>query len=60
MDYAGLAKQVYLATDAQKLMAQQGMTAPTATTKSFVVMGKTCDPAKPAEYRASFAIKRAS
>ncbi len=60
IDYAGIAKQVYLATDAQKLMTQQGLTAPTATTKSFVVMGKTFDPSKPDEYLRSFAIKRAS
>ena len=60
VDYAGIAKQVYLATDAQKLMTQQGMTAPTTTTKSFSVMGKVFDPAKPDEYLASFAIKRAS
>lgn len=60
IDYAGIAKQVYLATDAQKLMTQQGLTAPTITTKTFSVMGKLFDPAKPEEYLASFAIKRAS
>ncbi len=59
VDYAKVAAQVYLATDAQKLMQQQGLAAPASTSKSFVVMGKTFDPAKPAEYVASFAIKRA-
>jgi nitrate/nitrite transport system substrate-binding protein len=60
VDYAAIAKQVYLATDAQKLMEQQGLTPPKATTKSFSVMGKSFDPAKPEEYLASFSIKRAS
>ena len=60
VDYAGVAQRVYLATDAARLMKQDGMTPPTATTKTFVVMGKTFDPAKPAEYLDSFKIKRAS
>ena len=60
VDYSGVAKQIYLATDAQRLMREQGLTPPTATTKTFSVMGKAFDPAKPAEYVASFAIKRAS
>ncbi len=60
VDYAGVAKQVFLATDTTKLMKEVGMTPPTATTKTFVVMGKTFDPAKPADYVNSFAIKRAS
>ncbi|MGE4218292.1 MAG: CmpA/NrtA family ABC transporter substrate-binding protein [Alphaproteobacteria bacterium] len=58
VDYAEVAKQVYLATDAQKLMADQGLTPPKATTKSFSVMGKAFDPSKPDDYLASFAIKR--
>jgi nitrate/nitrite transport system substrate-binding protein len=49
---------VYLATDTAKLMKEVGLTPPTTTTKSIVVMGKTFDPAKPAEYVNSFAIKR--
>jgi nitrate/nitrite transport system substrate-binding protein len=60
VDYAAIAKQVYLATDAQKRMSEQGLTPPKATTKTFSVMGKAFDPAKPAEYLASFPIKRAS
>src|SRR5947208_2375614 len=36
VDYAGVAKQVFLATDTTKLMKEVGLTPPTATTKSFV------------------------
>ena len=39
-------------------MKEVGLTPPTATTKTFSVMGKTFDPAKPEEYIKSFAIKR--
>ena len=59
VDYAGVAKQVFLATDTTRLMKEVGLTPPTATTKSFSVMGKTFDPAKPEDYIKSFAIKRA-
>lgn len=58
VDYQKVAKEVFLATDATKLMAKAGLTAPTATTKTFSVMGKPFDPSKPDEYVASFAIKR--
>ena len=58
IDYAAVAKQIYLATDTAKLMKEVGLTPPTATTKSFSVMGKTFDPSKPEEYIKSFAIKR--
>jgi nitrate/nitrite transport system substrate-binding protein len=50
---------VFLATDTTKLMKEVGLTAPAATTKSFSVMGKGFDPAKPEDYVKSFAIKRA-
>ena len=46
VDYAGVAKQVFLATDTAKLMKEVGLTPPAATTKTFVVMGKTFDPAQ--------------
>ncbi len=59
VDYSGIAKQVYLATDAAKLMTEAGLTPPTVSAKKFYVMGKEFDPAKPDEYVASFAIKRA-
>lgn len=60
VDYAGIASQVYLATDTAKLMQEVGLTPPATTTKSFVVMGKTFDPAKPEDYLASFKIRKAS
>jgi nitrate/nitrite transport system substrate-binding protein len=39
-------------------MEQAGLKAPATSTKTFVIMGKTFDPAKPKEYLDSFAIKR--
>jgi nitrate/nitrite transport system substrate-binding protein len=59
VDYANVAKQVYLATDTTKLMKEVGLTPPAATSKSFSVMGKAFDPSKPEDYVKSFAIKRA-
>ena len=60
VDYAAVARQVYRATDAAKLMRQDGLAPQESSTKTFVVMGKTFDPSKPKEYLDSFAIKRAS
>ena len=60
VDYAAVAKQVFLATDTTKLMREVGLTPPAATSKSFVVMGKTFDPAKPEDYLKSFTIKRSA
>ena len=60
VDYAGVAQQVFLATDTAKLMKEVGLTPPTATSKTFSVMGKVFDPAKPEDYIKSFAIKRAA
>ena len=59
VDYKGVAKQVYLATDAARLMKDAGLTPPSSTSKTFSVMGKPFDPDKPDEYIKSFAIKRA-
>jgi nitrate/nitrite transport system substrate-binding protein len=59
VDYAAVAQQVFLATDTSRLMKEVGLTPPSATTKSFSVMGKTFDASKPEEYIASFAIKKA-
>ncbi len=58
VDYANIAQQVFLATDTTKLMKEAGLTPPSATTKTFSVMGKAFDPAKPEGYIKSFAIKR--
>jgi nitrate/nitrite transport system substrate-binding protein len=60
VDYAGVAAQVFLATDTAKLMKEVGLEPPSATSKTFAVMGKTFDPAKPEDYIKSFAIKRAA
>ncbi|WP_088346558.1 MULTISPECIES: CmpA/NrtA family ABC transporter substrate-binding protein [Rhodomicrobium] len=60
VDYAGVAKQVFLATDAKKLMAEAGLTPPESSSKSFSVMGKPFDASKPEEYLASFKIKKAA
>lgn len=58
IDYKGVAQQVFLATDAARLMKEAALTPPTTTTKTFSVMGKAFDPDKPEEYIVSFAIKR--
>jgi nitrate/nitrite transport system substrate-binding protein len=57
VNYASIAKQVYLESDTARLMKELGLTPPTAQ-KTITVMGKRFDPAKPEEYIASFAIKR--
>ncbi|MEP9376732.1 CmpA/NrtA family ABC transporter substrate-binding protein [Aquabacter sp. CN5-332] len=57
IDYAGIAKKVYLETNALNLLKELGYPAP-STSKTIVVMGKPFDPAKPEDYVASFAIKR--
>ena len=59
VDYQKVAREVFLATDATKLMAEAGLTPPKSTYKSFSVMGRAFDPMKPQEYVDSFAIKRA-
>jgi nitrate/nitrite transport system substrate-binding protein len=58
IDYQKIAREVFLATDATRLMAQAGLTPPKSTSKSFSVMGKPFDPSKPDAYLASFKIKR--
>jgi nitrate/nitrite transport system substrate-binding protein len=58
VDYAGVARRVLLATDARKEMAALGLSPPASNTKTFSVMGKVFDPAKPDDYVASFPIKR--
>jgi nitrate/nitrite transport system substrate-binding protein len=60
LDYAKVAKQVFLATDAARLMQEAGLTPPKSTAKSFAVMGKPFDPAKPDDYIASFPIRRSA
>jgi nitrate/nitrite transport system substrate-binding protein len=60
VDYKTVAEQVFLATDMQKQMKEAGLTPPAETSKSFVIMGKTFDPAKPEDYIAGFKIKKAA
>lgn len=58
IDYQKVASEIFLATDAKRLMEQAGLVPPSATTKTFVIMEKTFDAAKPKEYLNSFGIKR--
>ncbi len=60
IDYQKVAREVFLATDATRLMKEAGLTPPTTTSKSFAVMGKPFDPAKPEEYLNSFTIRKAA
>ncbi len=60
VDYAAIARQVYLATDTSRLMKEVGLVPPAATSKTFAVMGKPFDPARPEDYIKSFAIRRAA
>jgi nitrate/nitrite transport system substrate-binding protein len=39
-------------------MREMGLTPPVSASKTFVVMGKTFDPAEPDDYVNSFSIKR--
>jgi nitrate/nitrite transport system substrate-binding protein len=60
VDYKAVAEQVFLATDTSELMKEMGLSPPSSGYKSFVVMGKPFDPAKPEEYLKSFKIKKAA
>ena len=58
VDYPAIARQVYLATDAGRLMREVGLEPPATTSKTFSVMGKPFDPAAPDAYIESFTIRR--
>lgn len=58
INYAKIAEQVFLATDARKRMAELGMEAPKTNSKMHTIMGKQFDPSKPDAYLKSFAIRR--
>ena len=60
VDYATIAKQVFLATDAARAMKDAGLTPPAGVSKTFSVMGKPFDPAKPDDYLNSFKIRKPS
>jgi len=50
---AGLSRNRY-----PQVMTEMGLTPPATSYKSFAVMGKTFDPAKPEDYLASFKIRK--
>ena len=58
VQWADIGRQVFLDTEAGAKMRDLGMTPPAATNKTFVIMGKSFDPAKPDAYIDGFAIKR--
>lgn len=58
MDYQAIAREVYLATDCEKVMKDLGYAVPTSTNKNYFIMGKEFDFNKPDEYVKSFAIRR--
>jgi len=58
IDYKRIAEEVYLASDATRIMHDLGYTAPDHTYENYTIMGKEFDPAKAEEYVNSFAIKR--
>ena len=60
VDYQKVAKDVFLATDAARLMKEAGLTPPTSNSKSFSVMGKAFDPVDAAAYARRFKIGRVS
>jgi len=56
VDYRQVAERVFMLTDAKKQMAQAGWRPPEGSYKSYHIMGKTFDPAKPDDYLRSFAV----
>jgi nitrate/nitrite transport system substrate-binding protein len=60
IDYKAITEKVLLLTDAKKHMKELGQPVPQGVNKPITVMGKVFDPAKPAAYADSFAIKRSS
>jgi nitrate/nitrite transport system substrate-binding protein len=58
IDYKKIAEEVYLASDASKVMLDLGYDVPDRTYENYTIMGKEFDPAKAEEYVQSFAIKR--
>ena len=58
VDYRMIAEQVYQSSDAGKVMKELGHPVPDKTYKSYLIMDKEFDPARPEEYISSFSIKR--
>ncbi|MGB8712611.1 MAG: CmpA/NrtA family ABC transporter substrate-binding protein [Onishia taeanensis] len=58
VNYQQIAEQVYLASDAEKVMRELGYDAPSETSRNYQIMGKTFDYTQPEAYVKSFAIGR--
>ncbi|TVP49021.1 MAG: nitrate ABC transporter substrate-binding protein, partial [Halomonas sp.] len=58
VDYQQVARDVFLATDAQDVMRELGYDAPEETSRNYEIMGKTFDYSQPDAYLESFAIGR--
>ncbi len=58
LDYKAVAERVFLSTGAARAMRDLGLTPPATGMAKRMIMGREFDPQKPAEYLASFAIKR--
>ncbi|MDP3699735.1 MAG: CmpA/NrtA family ABC transporter substrate-binding protein [Hylemonella sp.] len=59
VNYKQIAEKVFLLTDAKKHMKELGQKVPDGAYPRFKVMGREFDPAKAAEYAASFPIRKA-
>lgn len=59
LDYAKIAEEVYLASDAGAKMKELGYEPPSKTYENYTIMGKEFDYTKPEQYVNSFAIRRA-
>ncbi len=58
VNYTQIAEQVFLLTDAKRLMKDLGMPVPAGAYPKFTVMGKVFDPEKASAYSKSFAVQR--
>ena len=56
--HAGVAQQVFLATDAAKAMRELGMQVPASASRTHRIFGRDFDPAQAEAYLNSFAIRR--
>ncbi len=58
VDYKRIAEEVYVASDAARIMKELGYEVPDKTYENYTIMGKTFDYTKPEEYIQSFTIRR--
>lgn len=59
LNYAEVAKAVFLSTEAEKRMKDMGLSVPVSSMVKHTILGKEFDPAQPEAYLKTFAIKRA-